>query len=714
MTRHLNGLSTQYIDWYVFGGNGSWVLRNSAEIEISGNFTMSRDGSTIAGEAGIETKHVGVRVFRQVGVSGGSYSEHLIPSDQLNGRFGRAVSLSNDGATVTIGCYDANGSFSWVYRWSGSEYVKDPVKIKTGGHSHIMDNAGNLIAGQYTENGGSVSIYSTSPSREIYTGSTLAISNSGSTLVAGSSAGAFVYNFDGTSWVLDNTLLQNTLDRFDGAHVKMNKQGTRLVVSGRIYSNHNHEGRMRIYQLLNGDWDLEFEYTGGGGYVDMNEDGTVVALGMNTKPSTTYDRAGEIVVFERQNDVWVLKGGTALVGSKENEQLGIALSISNDGLTMVSSSIYGDTTQAGGVDLKNNYKHVSLYKYTGGEWTSIQILSGPDSDDAFGSSVALNKSGDKLVVGAYKTMNSQGHKTGRTYVYKLDSTTDSTGNMTDQFVQQGGSITGLVQNNGSYFNMHYGRYVGMDSSGQMVVIGSHSYRTDLHPVETYQYIDNKWSQNVELPITTVTGDPYIKVFGAENVTYKLPGKCAFYRIFQYKDVIINADVTSLGKSDQLKLQSGIHAFEQGFYLSGFYLTSTKGTYQFDRDLNPHSSCKSHYIVDPVEYSEVCSVQGPQEYTRIVIQLDHDITVELRKYKSAEVVNGISITLPLGINQSEIIGVSNSSVHPKLLTIKSLSSQTKLKIANGSQTYRKAITDDWLGKYAMLAKQTIESLKLADF
>ena len=104
-----------------------------------------------------------------------------------------------------------------------------------------------------------------------------------------------------------------------------------------------------------------------------------------------------------------VKQGVKITGEGANNYFGYSVAINSTGDTIVVGA-YG--AAVGG---NSNTGYVKVYKNISGTWTLQGAkITGEATNDLFGFSVAINSTGDTIVVGAYYANN----QTGYVKVYK--------------------------------------------------------------------------------------------------------------------------------------------------------------------------------------------------------------------------------------------------------------------------------------------------------
>jgi hypothetical protein len=149
------------------------------------------------------------------------------------------------------------------------------------------------------------------------------------------------------------------------------------------------------------------------GYMDMNATGDIIVVGAPYN-SVIGEKAGKVRVLKFQDGAWN-QIGQDLFGEATGDSAGLAVAISNDGLTVAFGSRYNKTN---GTDSGQ----VKIYKYDGTTWVQLgQTLNGPDKS-YFGATVDFSADGKRVIIGGYfdsvSTQNS-----GMVQVYDLDGST---------------------------------------------------------------------------------------------------------------------------------------------------------------------------------------------------------------------------------------------------------------------------------------------------
>ena len=244
---------------------------------------------------------------------------------------------------------------------------------------------------------------------------------SGDTIIVGSviddgnginSGSAYIYKFDGTSWI-ETKLLPSDAESYDQFGHSVAISGNTVVVGSRLDDdNGDASGSVYIYQFDETSWiqtKLNASDGESGDYfghsVAISGD-TVVVGAYGDDDNGVNSGSAYIYRFDRKN--WIETKLLASDGSG-GDYFGHSVAISGD--TVVVGALLDDNN---GGDTGSVY----IYQFDGSSWIQTKLnASDPVSGDYFGRSVAT--SGDTVVVGAYGD-DDNGVNSGSAYIYRFD------------------------------------------------------------------------------------------------------------------------------------------------------------------------------------------------------------------------------------------------------------------------------------------------------
>lgn len=398
----------------------SWTRRGATidgiqdTSEFGGTVVLSSDSNTLVVGApifdGTNTDEGQIRVYEWNGTTWNlrgfpfNINAGLLNGVSVGDRFGEAVDISDDGLTIIIGSrlnfdYTCDGGTVYAYRWNGTAWIQ--LGLAAGGNGSIAPTlAGELF------------------------GTSVSVSANGSITAVGSPLSS------GTGFGIG----------------RVYKYSTPGVAGG-------------TWQQLGSDSDIQGDTVADtlGTKSALNDAGTILAISSsdNTGPTGLAPNTGAVKIF-KYSTPGVLGGtwqqlGNNIYGEGANVFFGTSLSISADGNIVAIGSAVG----AGG----NGY--VEVYQYStpgvlGGTWQQLGRLEGLFVGDEFGSSVSLNKAGDKLAIGS-KNLN----MVGGAQVYQYSSP----GVLGGAFVQIGSTVFGDADSS-------LGFSISMDGAGDAFAVGS--------------------------------------------------------------------------------------------------------------------------------------------------------------------------------------------------------------------------------------------------
>ena len=224
--------------------------------------------------------------------------------------------------------------------------------------------------------------------------------------------GVKVYEFSNGTWTQVGSEFQGAdPDDNVGFAVAMTRNGRRIAYSrGKNIgsANASDKGSVFVYDWNGSSWTIVGASMNGStngdqfGYsMAFNEDGSRIVVGAPGNDNGGSD-AGQVRTFEWNGTVW-MPTGSDLDGPSASSRFGDDLDLSKNGNTLVV-----------GAQFYNNSGRVVAYKWTSGNWSTNQTWNGSASTERFGSKVALDEDGDRLVIA------SEGHSsfTGKVQLYE--------------------------------------------------------------------------------------------------------------------------------------------------------------------------------------------------------------------------------------------------------------------------------------------------------
>lgn len=207
-----------------------------------------------------------------------------------------------------------------------------------------------------------------------------------------------------------------SLSQSFGQLVSFNQTGDRVIVGGNVRINSVNRGVFKSYQWSGTVWTYMNEIVGPQigtmdqrpSSVDMNSTGDRVVIGYNQY----LDGPGQAVLYQwnSSTDQWDDIG--AVSGDNQNDRFGWKVSINGDGdVIAVGADYWGDNSEF-------ETGQVKIFSWDGSKFNMIAEHYGPRQAALFGSSVSLNRAGDRVAVGAAMNQGASA-AAGQCCVYQL-------------------------------------------------------------------------------------------------------------------------------------------------------------------------------------------------------------------------------------------------------------------------------------------------------
>ncbi len=414
----------------------------------SGNsVAVSADGSVTAIGAPHETTGGAVYVFTRNGTAW--VQQAMVKPSRIRpgSEFGHVVALSGDGNTMAVSAYFESSGAKGI---NGNEADES---IPQAGAVYVFTRRGNMWSQQAyikASNTGEAGVGDQFGEGDQF-GFSLAISADGNTLVAGAtgedskasgingdqsdnsldgSGAVYVFARVGTTWS-QQAYIKSSMPAANvlfGYAVALSGTGDTMVASS--YDDDRGKGAMYVFTRSGNTWSEQARLQASiaergdsfGVSVSLSNDGNTLAAGShdedclatginpkgcdNDQPSDTS--AGAAVVFVRAGNRWTEQALLKSSNIAKGDTFGTRIAVSGDGNTVaVSAPLKDDNTGA-----------AYLFRRNEGTWAQTAYVKGANSrpGDQFGSSVALNRDGKTLVVGAYGE-DTGGQDSGAVYVF---------------------------------------------------------------------------------------------------------------------------------------------------------------------------------------------------------------------------------------------------------------------------------------------------------
>ena len=362
-------------------------------------------------------------VFRFDG-SGWTEQQKLLPSDGMPGvSFGFSVAVSDDIAVVGAKGDDDNGVSSgsaYVYRFDGLTWIEEQKLLASDGApgdrfgwsvavsqvccSEEGSCQGGLTDQECLADGGIL------PQDDV-----AVVGAYGHDGLGSNSGSAYVYRFDGSTWIEEQELLASDGAQSDdfGYSVAVSGHGAIVGAPGDDDLGTD-SGSSYVFRFNGADWLQESKLLGSdgigndkfGGSVAVSDDVAVVGAHRHDDLGAS---SGSAYVFRFDGSSWIEESELLASDGALVHHFGRSVSVSSDAVVVGAYNYYDGDGLTGGA--------AYLFGFNGSGWIEETKLLAPDgaADDRFGWSVAV--SDDMALVGGYKD-DDNGLSRGSAWVFQ--------------------------------------------------------------------------------------------------------------------------------------------------------------------------------------------------------------------------------------------------------------------------------------------------------
>jgi hypothetical protein len=282
---------------------------------------------------------------------------------------------------------------------------------------HNDDGNGWTLKLQYNNTG--------STNGNLGSNTSLAINDVGDRVIAGAysndyggadSGSLYIFDYYDGNWSETKRIDGTTAGYYFGVSCAMNAAGDRFIVGETRYGVAT-LGFAYIYHYSNGGvWTLAKTYTTGTTTTINTSDKFGASCAMNgagDRVAVSCPRDETVCIYDYVNGKWITTISKFLTNGTTSNGYGYSCSFNT----------LGDRLAVGDYSTANGYAYIYHRNNTTGVWPSVQdgSYNGVASGDKFGWQVALDGSGDRVIIGApYRDFN--GTNAGSAYIYSYDYT----------------------------------------------------------------------------------------------------------------------------------------------------------------------------------------------------------------------------------------------------------------------------------------------------
>ena len=286
---------------------------------------------------------------------------------------------------------------------------------------------------------------------------------------------------------------QASYDYF-GYSVGLSSEGNTAIIGayGESTSPNVQNGAVYIFTRVGATWSQQQKLLANdrensalfGNSVAISADGNTVligAIGEDTSPNTDN---GAAYVFTRSGTTWTQQSKLTASDAATADVFGRSVSLSSNGDTAIVGARLEDTSPSSG----NGAAYV--FTRSGGSWTEQQKLTASDaeSDDFFGTSVALSADGNTAIVGATGEDTSPEVLNGAAYVFTRSGSV---------WTQQQKLTASDLESSASF-----GTSVSLSSDGNTAIVGADGEDTSPNTNNGAAYVFTRsgsvWTQQQKL------------------------------------------------------------------------------------------------------------------------------------------------------------------------------------------------------------------------
>lgn len=330
------------------------------------------------------------------GISLSSEQKILAPAGLAEDQFGQPVAISGDWAVVGARLHDIGGNSdigaAYIYHFNGTNWVF--FQKVTASDGTDGDRFGSSVA---------------------ISGNKVVIGATYDQDAGAQSGAAYVFNFNGTSWIQEQKLTASDASSGDRYGRKVSIDGNRILVAS-IYDNDNgsNSGSAYIYYFNGSNWVEEQKITASDGAasdffgVSVDISGTKVVVGAYGDDDNG-NASGSAYVYSFNGSNWIEEQKLLASDGIASDLFGISVSIQQNNVLVGAVDGSGNATESGSV---------YFFNFNGTVWSEVQEIFAYDgaTGDSYGTSVSIDN--NLAIVGA-SFDDDNGSASGSIYVYEL-------------------------------------------------------------------------------------------------------------------------------------------------------------------------------------------------------------------------------------------------------------------------------------------------------
>ena len=367
------------------GDHFAYSVSISGDVALIGAYNNSANGSAY--------------LFRHDGIDWVEEVKLLASDGAAYDRFGHSVSISGDVAVIGARLDDDNGDMSgsaYVFRFDGANWIEEAKLLASDGAPE--DEFGNSVSVS-----GDVAVI----------GAHLDDDN------GAESGSAYVFRFDGANWIEEAKLLASDGAVGDYFGYSVSTSGDVAVIGA--YNDTpfgDDSGSAFIFHYDGTSWIEEAKLLASDGAVgdyfgySVSTSGDIAVIGAY-RDDDNGSSSGSAYVFRYDGLNWIEEAKLLASDGARDDYFGISVSVSGD--LAVVGAMYGS-----GNDIYSGSAYV--FRYGGANWIEETELLPSDGMRQYLFGYSVSVSGDLAVIGAYRD-DDNGTESGSAYVFNLTGPT---------------------------------------------------------------------------------------------------------------------------------------------------------------------------------------------------------------------------------------------------------------------------------------------------
>jgi hypothetical protein len=301
-----------------------------------------------------------------------------------------------------------------------------------------------------------------------------------------------VYEYNGTSWNLVNSLISLPIRANDA---KISEDGKRIAIAVPAETGIDF-AYVAVYEDTGSNWvqlgsNIFSAQTDGsfGKKISASSDCLRIAIGYQSD-DTNANNAGSVLVYSYEGSDWVQAGQT-IFGSQSNSNTGIDVALSGDGLSLLVSD-----------RLATNEGQLTIFGFENEQWIQKgNIIKSGVAESGFGSTLSINDDGSIIAAGSsFVTNTSRASQYVR--VFEL---------IGSFWGQRGQDLKSNIRED------LYGSSIALNSSGSRVVVSAGPFDLTESPVQgliyAYEFENESWKElgsNIKISLGS-SGGPDVAI-----------------------------------------------------------------------------------------------------------------------------------------------------------------------------------------------------------